>query len=419
MAAIHKINAIEILSGSGRPTVEVELTTSKGVRTVASVPCGTSTGKYECKALYDGGKRYRGFGVQNAVSNVNNVISPKIMGMDVTAQSDIDNLMIELDGTPRKDNLGGNSILAVSLAVAKAGAEACGLPLYRYLGGIGSNRLPVPVATVLAGGHHSPSTLDFEDYLISLDGFGSFSDAVEALSEIHATLGGLLRNKFGDTPDVGGAYAPPMKTNNEAFDTILEAADKAGYSKKVSLGLDVVGSDIFSAATKKYRISGKELSIEDYTTYLSELSRKYPLNYIEDPFHEDDFESHSTLVALLPNRKIVGDDLFVSNSERLAMGILKRSCNALLLKVNQVGTLTEAYKTASLALRQKYTITVSLRSSDTNDSFIADLAVAVGADQIKLGGPVRGERNSKYNRLLRIEKELGTDASFAGQVKAE
>jgi enolase len=339
--------------------------------------------------------------------------------VDVTAQSDIDNLMIELDGTPTKENLGGNSILAVSLAVAKAGADTCGLPLYRYLGGIGSNRLPVPLATVLAGGHYSPSSLDFEDYLISLDRFESFSDALEALSDIHATLGSLLKDRYGDIPDVGGAYAPPMKTNEEAFDTILEAAERAGYGKKVSLGLDVVGSDIFKSSNKSYRISGKELTAESFMNYFVELAKKYPLNYIEDPFHEDDFDSHSKLSVLLPNRKIVGDDLFVSNSDRLAMGISKKSCNALLLKVNQVGTLTEAYKTALLALRQKYTITVSLRSSDTNDSFIADLAVSIGADQIKLGGPVRGERNAKYNRLLRIEKELGSDAAFAGQLRAE
>jgi enolase len=419
MASIKNISAIEVLSGSGRPTVEVELATSEGVQATASVPCGTSTGKYESKTLYDGGRRYRGFGVQKAVSNVNDVIAPKLIGMDVTAQSDIDNLMIELDGTPTKENLGGNSILAVSLAVAKAGADTCGLPLYRYLGGIGSNRLPVPLATVLAGGHYSPSSLDFEDYLISLDHFERFSDALEALSDIHATLGALLKDKYGDIPDVGGAYAPPMKTNEEAFDTILEAAERAGYGKKVSLGLDVVGSDLFKASNNRYRISGKELTAESYMNYFVELAKKYPLNYIEDPFHEDDFDSHSKLSALLPNRKIVGDDLFVSNSDRLTMGISKKSCNALLLKVNQVGTLTEAYKTALLALRQKLTITVSLRSSDTNDSFIADLAVSIGADQIKLGGPVRGERNAKYNRLLRIEKELGSDAAFAGQLRIE
>ena len=411
---IQEINAIEVMSGSGRPTVEVELTTTKGIQVTASVPNGTSTGKYEAKTLYDGEKRYMGFGVQKAVYNVNNVIAPKLVGRDITSQSEIDNYLIQIDGTTTKENLGGNSLLPVSLAVAKAGAKACGLPLYRYLGGLGNNRLPVPLATVIAGGRHSPSSLDFEDYLISLNRFDTFSDALEALSNIHITLGNLLRNKYGDIPDVGGAYSPPMKANEEAFDTILEAVEKAGYSGRISLGLDVVGSDLFDASKNCYCVSGKEVTAENLLDYYKELSTQYPLNYIEDPFHEDDFIFHNKITSLLSEKKIVGDDLFVSNPNRLAMGIANKCCNALLLKVNQVGTLTEAYRAGLMALRNKYTVTVSLRSSDTNDPFIADLAVAIGADQIKLGGPVRGERNAKYNRLLRIEKELGANATYAG-----
>jgi enolase len=411
---IRTIEAYEILTGPGRPTVEVELTTDSGIQVTASVPSGTSTGTYETKSLFDGGKRFRGYGVRKAVENVNRIIAPALCGEEVTGQGQIDWRLIELDGTPSKEKLGGNAILPVSLAVAKAAAASLGLPLYRYLGGFGANRLPVPIATVIAGGVHSPAPLDFEDYLINLDGFDDFASAVEALSSIHHGLGALLKKRYGDVPDSGGAYAPPLGGNAEAFETILEAVEKAGFSGRISLGLDIVGTDLYHQESGCYRISGREMDVDEYIAYLVELTRTYPLELIEDAFHEDDFDSQAKLTALFPNIRIVGDDLFATNAARLSRGIATKAGNTLLLKVNQAGTVSEAFQAGILAKNNAFGVIVSLRSNDTNDAFIADLAVALGADKIKLGGPVRGERNAKYNRLLRIERQLGPDALFAG-----
>ncbi|MCE5263707.1 MAG: phosphopyruvate hydratase [Deltaproteobacteria bacterium] len=410
---IRTIEAYEILTGPGRPTVEVELTTGSGIRVTASVPSGTSTGAYEAKSLFDGGTRFRGFGVKKAVENVNRIIAPALLGEEVSGQARIDRRLIELDGTPAKEKLGGNAILPVSLAVAKAAAAEAGLPLYRHLGGLGATRLPAPIATVIAGGAHSPAPLDFEDYLINLDGFADFASAVEALAAIHHTLGGLLKRRFGDVADSGGAYAPPLSGNEEAIETILEAVQKAGFAGQVSLGLDIVGTDLYVPERRTYRISGREMAAEEYTAYLVELTRRYPLALIEDAFHEDDFASQARLTALLPGKIIVGDDLFATNAARLARGIAEKSGNTLLLKVNQAGTLTEAFGAGVLARKNGFGVIVSLRSNDTNEDFIADLAVALGAEKIKLGGPVRGERCAKYNRLLRIEQQLGAEALFA------
>jgi len=413
---IRAVRAWEILSGVGRPTVEVEVTTAHGCRGTASVPAGTSTGAHEAKALYDGGTRYRGYGVRKAVENVHRIIAPAVCGMDVRAQEGIDQILIDLDGTPLKERLGANALLAVSLAVAQAGAQAAGLPLYRYLGGLTATRLPIPLATVLAGGHHSPSDLPFEDYLISVRGFVSFGDAVEALSAIHGALGDRLRKRFGIVPDVGGAYAPPLASTEEAFDTILEAVAQAGCAGKISLGLDVVGSDLYDRQAGAYRVGGKHLSPDEFIAHFVALTEQYPLDIIEDPFDEDDFALHAALTARLPAKRIVGDDLFATSVQRLARGIAERAGNSLLLKVNQAGTLTEAIRAGQLARDSGYGTIVSLRSGDTDDSFIADLAVGLGAEQIKLGGPVRGERNAKYNRLLVIEQDLGTGAGFAGRL---
>lgn len=411
---IRTIEAYEILTGPGRPTVEVELTTAGGIQVTASVPSGTSTGAYEAKSLFDGGTRFRGYGVRKAVENVNRIIAPALSGEEVTGQAHIDRRLIELDGTPNKEELGGNAILPVSLAVAKAAAASLKLPLYRYLGGLEANRLPVPIATVIAGGAHSPAPLDFEDYLINLDGFTDFASAVEALASIHHGLGALLKKRYGDVPDSGGAYAPPLGGNAEAFETILEAVEKAGFSGRVSLGLDIVGTDLYNQERDRYRISGREMAADEYIAYLVELTRTYPLELIEDAFHEDDFTSPAKLTALLPGKTIVGDDLFATNATRLSQGIVAKAGNTLLLKVNQAGTLSEAFGAGRLAKDNGFGVIVSLRSNDTNDAFIADLAVALGADKIKLGGPVRGERCAKYNRLLRIEGQLGSEALFAG-----
>jgi enolase len=411
---IERIEAREILSGIGRPTVEVHLTTKQGIQVTASVPSGTSRGKYEAYELYDGGKRYRGRGVCKAVENVNTIIAPAIVGKDVIDQRDIDATLIELDGTENKSRLGGNALLAVSVASAKAGAASCNMPCYRYLGGMGAMSLPVPLATVLAGGKHAPSQLDFEDYLLILNGFGSFSDALEALVETRFVLEEILNDRFGTVPDVGGALSPPIEETTQAFDIMLEAVDKAGFTRKVTLGLDVAASDLYHEERRTYRVAGHDMITDDLIKYYTSLSKAYPLEFIEDPFHQDDFEAFSLLTAMLPDKKIVGDDLFVTNAQRIQQGIAQGACNTLLLKVNQVGTLSEAYDAGMLAKANHYGVTVSLRSSDTNDSVIADLAVGLGAEQIKLGSPVRGERNAKYNRLLAIEQELGKDATFSG-----
>ncbi len=415
---IRAIEAYEILTGPGRPTVEVELTTSNGFRVTASVPSGTSTGTHEAKSLFDGGSRFRGYGVKKAVDNVNRIIAPSLCGREVIRQNQIDRRLIELDGTPNKEKLGGNAILPVSLAVAKAAAASLNMPLYRYLGGIGANRLPAPIATVIAGGAHSPAPLDFEDYMVNLDGFNDFSSAAEALASIHYMLGDLLNKRYGDVPNSGGAYAPPLNGTEQAFEIILEAVEKAGCSGMVSLGLDIVGTDLFLREKGSYLICGREMCVDEYISYLAELAKRYPLQLIEDAFHEDDYESQAKLAALLPNTSIVGDDLFATNAARLSRGIAVRAGNTLLLKVNQAGTVTEALEAGMLARNNGFGVIVSLRSNDTNDDFIADLAVAVGAGKIKLGGPVRGERNAKYNRLLRIEQQLGLDARFAGAVKS-
>jgi enolase len=411
---IAHIEAREILSGVGRPTVEVELTTAGGIRVEASVPSGTSKGKYEAWEVYDGGKRFGGLGVRQAVENVNVCIAPKLVGESVSNQRRIDGLMIELDGTKNKSRLGSNAILAVSLAVAKAGAESAGLPLYQYLGGFSSVRLPVPLATVISGGKHSPSMLDFEDFLLVFDGFATFSHALEALVEIRHVLGENLKDRFGPVPEDGGALAPALSDNKQAFDVMLEAVEKAGFAGKVLVGLDAAGSDLYLEEKGLYKVAGREMNVDELIYYYKDLANQYPLVFIEDPFDQDDFDAFSELTAALPDTRIVGDDLFVTNPNRIRKGIEQQAANTLLLKVNQIGTVSEACDAALLATRNNLSITVSLRSSDTNDSFIADLAVGLGAEQIKLGSPVRGERNAKYNRLLKIEQELGIWARFAG-----
>jgi len=402
---VKRVRAREILSGIGRPTVEVELWTERGVRVTASVPSGTSRGRYEAFELYDGGQRFRGKGVRNAVRNVNEIIAPAIIGQDVAHQRELDSLMLRLDGTEDKSRLGGNALLCVSLAVARAGAESAGVPLYRHLGNPQASRLPLPVATVLAGGKYSPSPLDFEDYLLVLDGFPRFADGLEALVATRQTLGELLEKKFGAVAEVGGALSPPISDTRQAFDLMLEATRLAGFEGRIPLGLDVAGSDL-RTEDGRYMVGARRKTADEMIAHFVDLARQYPLVFIEDPFGQDEFESFAALTAALPDRQIVGDDLFVSNTRRLECGILRRAGNTILLKVNHVATVTEVRDAGVLAAANGFAVAVSLRSSDTNDSFIADLAVALEARQIKLGSPVRGERNAKYNRLLQIEEEL-------------
>ncbi len=403
---IKRVQAREILSGIGRPTVEVELWTERGRRVSASVPSGTSRGKYEAFELYDGGQRFRGLGVQNAVRNVNEIIGPAIIGRDVAHQRELDFLLLRLDGTEDKSRFGSNALLGVSLAVARAGAESAGVPLYQHLGDLQAYRLPLPVVTVLAGGKYSPSPLDFEDYLLVLEGFPRFADGLEALVATRQTLGELVEEQFGAVPDVGGALAPPIGDTRHAFDVMLAAIRIAGFEGRITLGLDVAGSNLRTGGGR-YAVGGRHITAEEMVAYFVDLVQQYPLVFIEDPFDQDDFDSFAALTAALPDREIVGDDLFASNIHRLERGIRRRAGNTILLKANQIGTVTEVWDTGVMARENGVDVAVSIRSSDTNDPFVADLAVALHARQIKLGSPVRGERNAKYNRLLRIEEELG------------
>lgn len=403
---IEQIYAREILNSRGKPTVEVEMTCTNGLTVAASVPSGTSTGKYEALEIYDGGSRYHGKGTRKAVENVNQILAPAVIGMDVTDQRKIDRRLIELDGTKQKSRLGGNAILGVSLVAARAGALALGLPLYRYLGGLSATRLPNVMSTVISGGAFSPSGLEFEDYLYVLDGFSSFHDQMEAISDMRALLQKRCAEKYGVIAEDGGALAPPMSSTEEAFETMLSVARQVGCEKHVFLGLDVAANELFDAQKSCYNMKSGCMEAERLIEYYQQLCRNYPLLYIEDAFHEDDWLHFSQLTSLLPEKQIVGDDLFATNDERLKMGIEKKAANTLLLKVNQIGTVSEALKTAAMAKNNRFEITASLRSGETNDTFQADLAVAVGAKQMKLGSPVRGERNGKYNRLMRIEDDL-------------
>lgn len=409
---IENIDAREILGGSGRPAVEVKLTTSRGIEVRASAPSGTSKGEHEAFELLDGEKRYGGKGVRRAVENVRKVIAPALKGMDVTQQGEIDGVLIRLDGTPNKSRLGGNAILPVSVACAKAAARSCGLPLFRYLGGLSATHLPTPIATVIAGGAHSPSDLEFEDYIFILSNFDSFAQALEALVEARNALQEIIFRRFGPVPEVGGALAPPIQNSAQAFDLMLKAAEEVRCGEKITLGIDAAANEFYLPDEDSYRVSGRKMRAEELMEYYLHLARTYPLTYIEDPFQEDDFLHFAELTATLPNCRIVGDDLFASHPKRIAWGIQQKAGNTLLLKINQIGTVSESLAAASLASRNHYQINVSLRSNETNDRFIADLAVAVRARQVKLGSPVRGERNAKYNRLLEIEEDWGLGLDY-------
>jgi len=338
------------------------------------------------------------------VEHVIQIIGPAILGMEVTQQAQIDETLIGLDGTPNKSRLGGNAILPVSVACAKAGAASMSQPCYQYLGGYSGVSLPAPIATVIAGGGHSPSELEFEDYLLICESFTTIAESVEALVETRQVLAELLSDRFGPIPDVGGALAPPIRETRQAFDYMLEAALRAGVGGRYTLGLDVAASELW--ANHRYRLGDKLLDPSQMHSQLLELIRDYPLSFIEDPFHQDDFAAFSRFTEEVKGVLVVGDDLFATNPVRLQQGIEQGAGNALLLKVNQIGTVSEALEAARIAKNNSYKVIVSLRSNDTNDSFIADFAVAVGASHIKLGSPVRGERNAKYNRLLRIESDL-------------
>ncbi len=410
---IEKIHAREILDSRGNPTVEVDVCTCCGFGR-AAVPSGASTGTHEALELRDGGDRYGGKGVLKAVENVNNVIAPKLMGANSLDQRSIDQQMIELDGTPNKSVLGANAILGVSLAVAKAAASSLGMPLYRYLGGVNTCRLPVPSLNVLNGGQHAGNDLSIQEFMILPIEAKRFSEGLRMAAETYHTLGNILKGRYGaGATNVGfeGGYAPPLSKTSEALDAIMAALDASGYSEEVKIGLDAAASSFYLDGG--YSVDGDRLSSGEMVDFYADLVATYPIILIEDPFEEEAYDDFAALTKRLPETIIVGDDLYVTNMARLEKGIRMGATNALLLKLNQIGSVSEAFDAARMAFRAGYKVMASHRSAETEDSALADVAVALGAELLKTGAPARSERNAKYNQLLRIEEELGSAAAFA------
>lgn len=417
--------AREILDSRGNPTVEVDILLEDGSLGRAAVPSGASTGVHEAVELRDTkSKRYLGKGVLKAVKNVNEIIAPEILGMDAADQIELDEFLCKLDGTANKGKLGANAILGVSLAAAKAAAASCGLPLYRYIGGCNANLLPVPMMNILNGGKHADNNVDFQEFMVMPVGAKDFPTALQMCTEIYHCLKGVLKSKGYNTAvgDEGG-FAPSLKSNEEAIEVILAAVKKAGYraGKQIFIALDPAASEMWNEKTKKYRFfksnPKKEITGKALADYWADWIRKYPIVSLEDGLAEDDWDSWAYLTAKVGNKcQLVGDDLFVTNTKRLAMGIEKGCANSILIKVNQIGTLTETLDAIDLARRNGYTAVISHRSGETEDATIADLAVATGVGQIKTGAPCRTDRVCKYNQLLRIHEELGSSARYGGQV---
>lgn len=422
---IDSVRALEILDSRGNPTVRVFVKLEDGITVSASVPSGASTGENEAVELRDQEKhRYGGKGVRKAVANVNEVIAPKLQGMDPAQQAEIDRLMLELDGTPNKSNLGANAILGVSMAVARAAAEAAGLPLYSYLGGPGAVRLPVPMMNILNGGKHAHNSVDFQEFMVMPTGAPTFAEALRYGAETFHALGNILKKK-GYSTSVGdeGGYAPNLKSNDEACELIVEAIAAAGYEpgKDVAIALDPAASSFYSDG--KYNLAksgqGTKTSTEMTGLYKSWIE-KYPIVSIEDGMAENDWEGFREHTALLGDRiQIVGDDLYVTNIRFITRGMAERSTNAVLIKLNQIGTVTETIEAIHLCRKAGWGFVISHRSGETEDTFIADFAVAMGGGQIKTGSASRSERIAKYNRLLEIEAELGTSAIFENPLKRD
>ena len=413
---ISGVKAREAIDCRGTPTVEVDIWVDGVLRGRASTPCGRSKGRHEAFELRDGGERYAGFGVMKAIDNVNKIIAPEVVGKDVRDQRKLDKLMIEMDGTQNKAKLGANAILGVSLAIAKAAASSLRIPLYRYID-TNAYILPVPVLDLIEGGMLAASDLDFQEHQVIPVGAESFSEAIRMGMEVYHELGKILEGKWGrHSLNVGveGGYTPSgMKDPREAFDAELLAIEKLGYEDKFVLSLDCAASHFYNRNTGRYTLMGKEITREELMDFYKDLVSSYPLQSIEDPLEEEDFDGFAELVRTL-NIQIVGDDLFVTNINRLRKGVEKGAANALLLKVNQIGTLSEALDAAQFAFRNSYGVQVSERSGETEDTWLADLTVGLNAGQIKTG-ITRGERTSKYNQLLRIEEELGSSARYAGR----
>ena len=417
MADIIHAFAREILDSRGNPTVEAEVFLDDGARGVAGVPSGASTGVHEAHELRDGGERYQGKGVLKAVENINEKIADEIAGFEADDQRLIDQALIKLDGTDNKSELGANAILGVSIAAAKAAAESAALPLYRYIGGPNAHVLPVPMMNILNGGAHADSGVDVQEFMIAPIGAESFAEALRMGAEVYHALKAVLKDK-GLSTGLGdeGGFAPSVDSTKAALDVIVDAIKKAGFEpgKDVALALDVASSEFFKDG--KYHFEGGEHTAEEMSKVYEDLIDQYPIVSIEDPLQEDDWEGYTTLTAAIGEKvQIVGDDFFVTNPARLQEGIEKKAANALLVKVNQIGTLTETFDAVELAHRNGYRTMMSHRSGETEDTTIADLAVALNCGQIKTGAPDRSERVAKYNQLLRIEQELGDGAVYAGR----
>jgi enolase len=421
MTQIDHIHAREILDSRGNPTVEADVTLVDGVRGRAAVPSGASTGEHEAVELRDDDpKRFGGKGVLRAVQNVNEVIAPKLKGMSARDQSKIDSVLIELDGTPNKSNLGANALLAVSMATARAAADHQRLPLYRYLGGAGANTLPVPMMNIINGGAHADNNVDFQEFMIVPVGAARFSEALRMGAEIFHTLKSVLK-KRGYATSVGdeGGFAPNLKSNEEAIETIIEAIAQAGYraGENVLLALDPAASEFYDGDSYVFKKSdGRRLTSDQMVAFWKEWAGKYPIISIEDGMAENDWDGWKALTDAIGQRiQLVGDDLFVTNTKFLRKGIELGVANSILIKVNQIGTLTETLDCIKLAKDNNRTAVISHRSGETEDAFIADLAVATNASQIKTGSLSRSDRIAKYNQLLRIEEELGDSARYPGR----
>ena len=420
MAMITEVYAREILDSRGNPTVEVEVILEDGAVGRAAVPSGASTGVHEAVELRDGDKdRYLGKGVTKAVDNVNDIIAEALIGLEATRQTEIDELLVRLDGTSNKGRLGANAILGVSMAVARAAASSVGLPLYLYLGGVAAKELPVPMMNILNGGEHADNNVDIQEFMIMPVGAKSFSEALRMNAEIYHNLKALLKEKGLSTAlgDEGG-FAPNLNNNAEAIEVILEAVVKAGYKPEedIVIALDVASSEMYKDG--KYHLEGEGVvkTSEEMVDYLADLCEKYPIISIEDGLAEDDWAGWKLLTKKIGKKvQLVGDDLFVTNEERLVQGINKGVANAILIKVNQIGTLTETFNAIETAKRAGYTCIISHRSGETEDTTLADIAVAVNAGQIKTGAPARTDRVAKYNQLLRIEEDLGKAAKYNGK----